>query len=801
MVEVLNKKEIMKPTPRVERLREVFLNQKGTIELDRSRIETRVMKETEGEPMVTRRAKAFAAVVREMPVSIAPDELFVGYIGAKPGGVSAEVRLGPSLEYVLGIGGSGGVEELLRYSGIVIGDGPKKALGEKSGIYISDEVKRELENELLPYWRAQAQGKGSPFHWGHHILDWERLLKKGFLGIKKEAEERLAKVDYTNPDELRKVPFLESVIMAMEAAAEIGLRFATKARELAEKEDGASRKAELLKLAEVCDWVPANPARTFYEALQSVWFAYILAYWETMAMRGLTPARMDQYLYPYYESDIREERLTKEEAQELIDCFFMKLQDPSWDPEDDHFFIVGDLTVPHLSVGGYKADGSDATNELSYMFIEAMMHTRVPQPDLGVLIHSKTPDDLLIKACQLVALGIGQPAFHNSDVIIPALLARGTASGKQITLEDARNATEIGCLEPVLNGIDGGNQAGHINMPLCLELALNNGVNRVYHKKMGLETGDPKQFKSFEEVQEAYKKQMASAIRDRVILSNTRELSIAEMQPTLFQSALTDGCIENGLPREAGGACYPGCTGFFATGLPDVADSLTAIKKVVFEDKKVTMAQLCDALDKNFEGYEELRQMLLKAPKYGNEDDYADEQMVWASHEYAVEGRNYKNARGGKWVPGSLAFSTHAAFGKVVGALPSGRLAGTPVANGSGPCEGSSKKGPTAVLNSLSKVNAAELSNGVGLNMRFDPAVFKNGDGFKRLADFIRTLVEEKLFHIQINVISSDILRAAQKQPEKHKDLVVRVAGYCARFIYLPKSMQDDIIVRTEHRL
>ena len=760
-----------------------------------------------------RRAKAFAAVVREMPINIAPDELFVSYMGATMEGQPVNFEIGPAVEAVLNYDKN------------------------KREFVFNKEDEREFREEILPYWKAQGKYERTPYgHMyhlipteltnlfyadpeayppiqscsasagprsgavGHEVVNYEKVMGKGLLGVKKEAEERLASLDDSDIDELKKIPFLKAVIIAIEAAAEIGKRFAAKARELAEKEKSAKRKAELSKIAEACDQVPANQARTFYEALQSAWFTFILTHWESMEARGNSVGRMDQYLYPYYERDIKEGRITKEEAQELIDCWLMKLQMVSWDhKQDGHWFVIGDNVVCHLSVGGYKADGSDATNELSYMFIEGRMHVNLSEPNFSVLVHSKMPEDYLIKGCQLCSMGIGQPMFENSDVIVPSILIRGKSYGRPVTLEDARNATAIGCQETHIVGKDGTQQSGYLNCGMALEFALNNGVSRHFHRKMGLETGDPRQFKSIEEVREAYRKQLSWILEKKTNINNLRELACAEMKPTMFESALL-GCIESAIPREAGGAQY-NAHGFFALGLPDVADSLAAMSKLIFEENKLTMDQLCDALDNNFEGHDELRQMLLKAPKFGNDDDYVDTEMARLTHEWVVMGINQKNTRGGYGAPGVQGFVVHTPFGARVGALPSGRLAGEPLSNGMSPCAGSDLNGPTAILKSISKVDHTELSNGSTANMSLDPAVFKDGDSIKRLAGLIRALVDEKIFHISINVVSADTLRAAQKEPDKYKGLVVRVAGYTDYFVTLSRDLQDDIIARTENKL
>ncbi|MCH7910237.1 MAG: glycyl radical protein, partial [Candidatus Hydrogenedentes bacterium] len=604
-------------------------------------------------------------------------------------------------------------------------------------------------------------------------------------GIKRTVEERLARIDHSEPDDAAKVPFLEGAAMTLDAAAEFGKRFAAKAREQAEGEADPTRKADLLKIAEVCDWVPANPARTFYEAIQSCYFAWLLTCWENSHVGGQSLGRMDQYLYPYYENDMKEERITKAEAQELVDCLLIKL---------NHGPPVAAVTV-----GGLRADGNDATNELSYMFIEGMMHTRLRQPYFSVQVHHKMPDDLLIKACKLCSLGTGHPEFINNDVIVAQALARGSMGGPPVTLEDARSAAPIGCLEMGIPGKDSGYlYFQQPNLAACMDLVMTNGVRRTDHEKTGVETGDPGQFKSFEEVREAYRKQVAWMRRNIQIAGSKREQTIIECAPTPYESALIEDCIEKGMCRELGGAYYNFNIGGAALGSSDAGDSLAAIKKLVFEDKRFTMAELCDALDHNFEGHEALHRMLLKAPKFGNDDDYADEQLVWVMHEWVSEFTKLKNMRGGYGCPGGSVMGSYVPAGLAVGALPSGRLAAEPLADAASPSPGKDLEGPTAVLKSMGKVDNVEILGGVILNLRIDPSVFRDGD-VRRLVGLIRTFVDQKIYHVQINVVSTETLRAAQKEPEKHRDLVVKVAGYNVFFTQLGKTHQDSIIARTEH--
>jgi len=766
----------MKPTARVERLRQKYLDTKDRVVIDIFRIKTCSMKETEGEPKAIREAKAFAATVREMPINIYPDELFVGWLFSEP-------HASPL---------AGGIAAILE------GELDTLSTRQMSPCLISDEDKKELREELIPYWKAHRDCY--PYGMSHWTAGYEKVLKKGILGIKRDAEERLARLDLTRAEDAGKLPFLEGVILALEAAAEIGERFAARVRELAEKEEGGERKAELLKIAEVCDWVPANPARTFYGALQSVWFTHILHAWDNGHSHGMGPGRPDQWLYPYYERDIEEGRITKESAQELIDCWFMRFSQyfPVWP-------LVGERRVAphtpgnHISVGGLKPDGTDGTNDLSYMFIEAMMHVPgMVEPTLSLYVHSRTPENLLIKACQLTALGGGCPMFINHDLRIESVLSRNEVmAGPPIALELARTCSGIGCHETVLPDLEVGFGGMGANLAVALELVLTNGAGRSDNTKTGIETGDPREFTSFEEVREAFQKQLAWQIRNGAIASHMREMGLPV---AVFTSALTEDCIERGLSKHEGGARYTAYA--ISMGGPvDAGNSLAALKKLVFDEKKITMDQLCQALDENFESYDDIRKMCLDAPKLGNDDDYVDEQVAWVIHLVAEEGKKYRTTHGGGFFPTQVPSASYISLGEAVGALPSGRLAGAPLAPAMSPTQGSDVNGPTAVLKSVGKINNAEVSLGQTLNMRLDTAVFEKEDGFKRLADLIRVFVDQKVDHVQINVVSSDTLRAAQNEPDKYKELTVKVAGFTARFVEVHRELQDSIIARTEHGL
>jgi len=756
------------------------------------------MKETEGESMVTRRAKVFAAVANGMPIDIYPDELIVGNISSRPFCWNVSPANGMLLERM--VFGQRRQER----------NKPSTAIFNDKlwyGVSYSDEEKRILREELIPYWKGGGDyAKTLPglnyqrikdsrnTHVGHNCVSYGKALAKGFLGIKKDAEERLARIDRDVPEEAAKVPFLEGIVTTMDAAANVGKRYADRARELAETEKDAESKKDLLRIADVCDRVPANPASTFHEALQSYFFTWILLFWEQPEVSAVSPGGADRYLYPYYERDLSEGRIDRDNAQELIDCYILKLNQ-----------IPNESLSTHLSVGGLNADGSDATNDLTYMFIEAMMHTRLMAPIFSVQVHSKTPDDLLIAAGELCALGTGHPQFINHDVLVAQTLARGAMGGPPISLADARSATPVGCVELVIPGKDAGwtGGAGIVDLAGCMEHVMTNGFRRYDRKQVGPKTGDPREFTSFEEVKEAYRKQVARQLEDGKKVVDVQEKTMSELAPTVFESALIDDCIERGICRELGGAHHNSSNQILPIGPSDAADSLTAIRKLVFDDKLITMGDLCDALDRNFEGCEDLRSMLLKAPKYGNDDDYADEQAALVSHIAASEGLKLgENIRGGKGgIVGGSAWWLFSAVGLGIGALPSGRLAGNPLNDAHSPCAGFDVKGPTAVLKSMGKIDSVELMGGVVLNIRLDPGIFQREDGVKRLADLIRTFADQKIYHVQFNIVSSDTLIAAQKEPEEYQDLLVKVAGYSVFFVQLTKPNQDAIIARTVHRL
>ncbi len=834
MTELLDKCITIQPTERMKRLRKCYLENSKRIEpiytIYFDRAIAKAMKESEGEPMVLRRAKAFAAAVDAFPVDIFPDEPFVGWIGGSPIAIpiGAE-QMGARLEI-----------QLNHYK------------------YISEEDRKILREEIIPYWKGEGDWKrhwfyqnyqslpsetrnllyGDPdpelkkigiitrsrppalpkvefneipgetdglgrglfsdgmtrHHIGHCSYGYEKVLKKGFIGIKKDAENRLSKIDWTDSEEQKKVLFLKAVILAMDAAAKIGKKFAISAREIAQKETDMVRRTELEKIAEICERVPAYPARSFHEALQSVWFTQILNWCEVPILFAVSPGKVDQYFYPYFEKDIQEGHLTKEQAQELIDCWLMRFT------QGVSPFIPMAGSAYHMDVGGLKEDGSDATNELSFMFIEGMIHTRMVEPNFGVLVHSKTPEEFLIKACQLCVLGTGHPMFLNNDVFVENFLSRGNLGGPPVPLSLARTSGAIGCNEPHVANYDSEFNVGpFLLLPQVLELTFSDGWSNYHNKYMGMRTGDPRNFKSFAELQEAYLKQLAYLTTHCEIANNNSEITLSQRYPTIYASALIEDCIKNGCTREEGGARFNFGPCIATAGATDVGDSLAAIKMLVFDKKEITMPELIDALKDNFEGHELLREKLLKVPKFGNDNDYVDEIVAWVMKSYCDEIIKHKNTRGGYLVPYQNPLVWYVSTGRLIGALPSGRKAMEPLSDGISPTYGVDVNGPTAILKSVSKIDNSSIFFGETLNMRLNKEVFANDIGISRLASIIRSFVDLKIHHCQFNLISSETLKEAQLNPQNYQDLTVRVAGYVAYFTRLSKAVQDSIISRTEH--
>jgi pyruvate formate-lyase/glycerol dehydratase family glycyl radical enzyme len=798
-------------TARTKVLKETLLATTPKICPERARLYTESWKQTEGEPSVIRRAKALKNVLEGMSIFIRPGELIVG-------NHASEVRAAPlfpefAVQFIL--------DEL---------DGKPHRFDDRPGdrFIVSEETEKELRG-IAEWWQGKTvtdykynlytgevktaayevgaidltpygEGGGS----GHFIPGYPKVLNRGFIAIIAEAEEKLGGLKMWEPGSLDRRDFLKATIITMKAAINFANRFAKLARAMAHEEVDIKRKSELVKIAENCEWVPANPARAFWEAMQSLWFLHLIVQIESNG-HSMSYGRFDQYMYPFYRKDIEEGRLTPREAVELIECLWIKTAEinklRSWAATR---VLMGYILFQNLTLGGQRQDGRSAINDLSWLALEATANLKIAQPSVSARCWSECPEDFMMKCCEVINIHRGgQPAMYNDEVIIPSQLAVG------ITLEDAYDYGIVGCVEPGEGGKSKRMGVGFLyNMLKVLELTLHNGKDPRTGVQLQPNPGnkDLATFGSFEELQAALKHQIQNYNRLGVMGINAVEKAYAELTPVPFVSALVDDCISRGNDMEWGGAIYNTSVNI-GIGMANVGNSLAAIKKLVFDDKKLTGAQLKHALETNFEDTAttptgpEIQRLLLSAPKYGNDDDYVDLLTREATDYLVKDMPNYTDWVGGRYGTLLNPITANIPFGELCGATPDGREAGRPTAEGVSPTQGSDRKGPTAAVKSVAKLDHVACDSGTLLNQKFHPAVLKDISGLRKLAALIRTYFDLKGMHIQFNVISRETLVAAQKHPEKHANLIVRVAGYSALFTSLEPAVQEDIIARTEHKI
>lgn len=674
---------------------------------------------------------------------------------------------------------------------------------------------------------------------GHVTVKYGEVLEIGFSGIRAKAEAELAKLSLADGDYQKRSRFLEAVMISCDAAVTYARRYAKLALEEAEKCTDPVRKMELLVIAQNCANVPEKGANGFYEACQSFWFVQQLLQIESSG-HSISPGRFDQYMYPYYKKDLDSGKITRAQAQELMDCIWVKLNDLNKcrDAASAEGF-AGYSLFQNLIAGGQNAEGIDVTNDLSFMSIQASMHVFLPQPSLSVRVWNGTPHEFLIKAAELTRTGIGLPAYYNDEVIIPSLVSRG------LTLEDARDYNIIGCVEPQKAGkTEGWHDAAFFNMCRPLELVFSNGKDK--GAQVGPETGDVEKMETFEEFFHAYEIQMDYAIKLLVNADNAIDMAHAERCPLPFLSSMVDDCMKRGKSVQEGGAVY-NFTGPQGFGVANMADSLYAVKQLVFDEKKVTMKELKQALMLNYgkglaqedlaalasdtvsamrssgetvgeaeiaavlktihalseseevkENGERILKLIEEVPKFGNDIPEVDAFARKVAYTYTKPLLNYRNPRGGMFQAGLYPVSANVPLGAQTGATPDGRLAHTPVADGVSPSAGKDVNGPTAAANSVARLDHYIASNGTLFNQKFHPSALSGRRGLENFAGLIRSYFDQKGSHMQFNVVSRETLLDAQKHPEQYKHLVVRVAGYSALFTTLSKSLQDDIIRRTE---
>lgn len=770
-------------TFRSEKLKTRLLSLPKEVCIERARLITESYKETEGEPVIIRRAKALRKILSNLSLNIWTDELIVGSITSR--------ELGAGI-YPETIGGwlDGELDQL-----------DKRV---PNPFLVKSEDVKKLRKEVFPYWSdknilnitlvtwpkdlTDIHFTGQAFvipelaGFGHIVLNYDKVLKKGLDGIIKEADKYLAKSDPNKRD------FYEAAKIACQAVIDFANRYAEKAETLllSEKEEG--RRKELKNIAKICRRVPAKPAESFQEALQAIYFTQIAAQIEDYEA-SISVGRIDRLLYPFYKSDIEKRKISKEDAQTLLECFFLKLSSviPLWNSLTTQYF--GGLPVyTNVMVGGLDDKGNDVTNEVSYIALEARKKSHI-QPNFGVRIHENTPPEFLEKVSETVVGGETNLYFINDGITIPALIKRG------IPREDALNYAVNGCVEV---GIPGksftSGDAGLFNLAFALELALNRGIKN--DQRIGVETKDPREFETMEDLMESFREQVNFLASKFIEGINLMDRILAEQRPNPFISSLTEDCLKSGNDVTQGGAVY-NSSGIQIVGVATVADSLAAIDKLVFKEKRISMETLLDALANDFKGQESLRQLLRKAPKYGN-DDEADEYARWCVEMWCDVIKDYKNYRGGEFWTGIYSATTHVPFGMLTGTLPNGRKAGEPLSVGISPSQGAANSGPTAVLKSASKIDYKLSPNGVALNLEFSPGYFRGKDGIKNFSALLKSFFSLGGMHVQFNFVGKETLLAAKKNPEKYKDLLVRVAGFSAAFVDLDPRVQDEIISRTE---
>jgi formate C-acetyltransferase len=783
-------------TLRVRRARERKLATPHSICIEAPKIMTEVFMKTEGEPVETRKAKYLRDMGERATIFIQDGELIVGNAGSK---INA---------------------------GICTPDGNYGMLSEELDTlstraqdpYLITEDERRLAKEFIePYWK----GKSFRDVWlvrtpkdiaqlveevlivvhdktygGPSVIapDYNRIISLGTKGIKKAINERLASLDASIPGDYEKKTYLEALLIVCDAMERRAKRYADLARDKAAEENDHQRKAELEKIAEICEHVPANPARTFWEALQSLWFYHIFL-WMEHNCTSYNPGRIDQYLYPYYKRDIEEGRLTKEEAQELLECLWVKFSENTY--FEDGFwaeYAPGYLAGQNVSCGGVTKSGQDAVNELSYMMLQATMDVRLNQPQISVKYNkAKNPDSFLRKAVQLVALGTGHPPFYNDEVGIKHVLDMGAS------LEEANSWNPKACMETALNGkVYNLASAIHVNAAACVELAMLNGVKRETKRRLPVpQTGNPKNFKTYEDFENAVKKHLQHLVKKAAEENQIMEVVQQEERRAMVSSLGFEECIEKGKDLICGGAKYNLGPEVLVLGVQDLANSLIAVKKLIYQDQKLTWDELLEALDDDFEGHKEIYEMCLSAPKYGNDIPEVDEIITEMSQFAAEDIRRYKGLRGGKMLAETTASGCHLAPGEHLGALPSGRRAWKPLGDGISAMQGTDRKGPTAALKSISKFRIDLFTAGSLINMKLDPSIVRDERGIQSFMNLIKGWYDLGLYQIQFNVVSPETLRDAQKHPENYREMLVRVSGYSAYFVELDKRVQDDIISRT----
>ena len=831
--------EKIEKSPRIDKLKADLFKLPPQIEADRAVLLTESYKATEGEPIIMRRAKAFEHILDNIPIIIRDGELIAGSATIRP----RSCQVFPEFSF----------EWLEKEFDTV-------ATRTADPFYISEDTKKTL-HEVYKYWKGKTTSDlatsymtpetlmamkhnmftpGNYFYngIGHVTVDYGKVITYGYSEYIEEIEDELSSMRVSDGNYCKKHALLEAMLISLRAVIRYAKRYSRLAKEMAGREPDGKRREELLKISEACDRVPEFGARDFHEACQSFWFVQMLLQTESSG-HSISPGRFDQYMYPHYKKSL-EAGMSREQAQELIDCVWVKLNDLNkCRDEVSAEGFAGYSLFQNLIVGGQDVHGEDATNDLSFMAITATEHVFLPQPSFSVRVWNGAPHSFLIRAAELTRTGIGFPAYYNDEVIIPALMSRG------LTLEDARDYNIIGCVEPQKAGkTDGWHDAAFFNMVRPLEMVFSNGYEK--GERVGIQTGDVAEMKSFDEFFAAYKAQSDYFVSLLVNADNAIDVAHAERCPLPFLSGMIENCIKRGKSVQEGGAVY-NFTGPQGFGIANMADALWAVKTLVFDTGKYTLAEIKEALEHNYgkdmddhaaekltvtvckelaaagktlgdedvkavyraiktnncseeekRRYDKLLTDIQDLPKFGNDNREIDAMAREAAYVYTKEIEKYRNPRGGRYQAGLYPVSANVPLGAQTGATPDGRLAYTPVADGVSPAAGRDSHGPTAACNSVSTLDHFIASNGTLYNMKFHPTALAGTNGLENFVALVQGYFDRKGSHMQFNVVSRETLRDAQKHPENYKGLVVRVAGYSALFTTLSRSLQEDIINRTE---
>lgn len=783
-------------TERLQKLKDNYLKHVPSITTYRAQAITKIAKENPGMPKILLRAKCFRYCCETAPLVIQDHELIVG----APNGAPRAGAFSPDIAW-----------RWLRDELDTIGS------RSQDPFYISNEDKKLLQEELFPYWAGKsvdefcedqyreagvwtisgesfvsdcsyhATNGGGDSNPGYDVI----LMKKGMLDIQQEAKDNLAKLDYENPDDIEKIYFYKSIIDTTEGVMIYAKRLSVYAAELAAKETNPKRKAELLKISEVNARVPAHKPQTFWEAIQSVWTIESLLVVEEN-QTGMSIGRVDQYMYPLYKADKDAGRMTDFEAFELAGCMLVKMSEMMWlTSEGASKFFAGYQPFVNMCVGGVTREGRDATNDLTFLLMDAVRHVRIYQPSLATRIHNKSPQKYLKKIVDVIRSGMGFPACHFDDSHIKMMLAKG------VSIEDARDYCLMGCVEPQKSGrLYQWTSTAYTQWPICIELVLNHGVPLWFGKQVTPDMGDLSRFKTFEEFDAAVKETIKYVTKLSGIATVISQRVHRELAPKPLMSIMYEGCMESGRDVSSGGAMYNFGPGVVWSGLATYVDSMAAIKKLVFEDKKYTLAQMNEALKADFVGYDQIKADCLGAPKYGNDDDFADLIASDIVHYTEMEHRKFKTLYS-VLSHGTLSISNNTPFGQLTGATANGRGAWVPLSDGISPTQGADTKGPTAIIKSVSKMANDSMNIGMVHNFKLMAGLLDTPEGEEGIITLLRTASVFGNGEMQFNYLDNKTLIEAQKHPEQYRDLIVRVAGYSAFFVELCKDVQDEIISRT----